>query len=93
MMPWTELVGYLAAVMTTLCWLPQAIHIIRTKETAGISAITYTAFCIGIALWLAYGLLMGSKPIIAANAVTLVLGLVILAMRLWLGPRKAKKSS
>ena len=88
----TNLVGYFAAAMTTLCWLPQAIHIIRTKETAGVSAVTYTAFAIGIALWLAYGLMLNSMPIIVANALTLVLAVVILGMKLVHMPRKGKKA-
>ncbi len=74
--------GYTAACITTLCWLPQAIHIIRTRETAGISVLCYSGFAIGLACWLIYGLLVDSIPIIGANIVTLILVLIILGLKL-----------
>ena len=80
-----ELVGYMAAVCTTLCWLPQAVRTIRTKDTRGISLATQAFFSIGIALWLAYGVMLGSWPVIASNAVTLPLVLAVLAMKIRYG--------
>lgn len=74
-----------AAVVTTFCWVPQALRILRTRDTRAISLITHTAFACGIALWLAYGILIGSPPVIAANAVTLVLIGAILVMKLRFG--------
>ena len=58
MMDWVEYIGGLAAVCTTLCWVPQALKIVREKQTQGISLVTEAVFTIGIALWLAYGLLL-----------------------------------
>jgi MtN3 and saliva related transmembrane protein len=80
-----EVIGMLAAIITTLCWVPQAIKVIRTRETKAISLIMYVMLAVGIALWLAYGLLIMSWPLIGANAVTFVLVMVILAMKLRFG--------
>jgi len=76
-----EYIGGLAAVCTTLCWVPQALKIVREKQTQGISLVTQAVFTIGIALWLAYGLLLHNWPILLANAVTLVFTLVILILK------------
>lgn len=80
-----ELVGGLAALLTTLCWLPQALKLLRTRETRDLSLIAYAAFSAGVLLWLLYGLLIGSVPVIAANAVTLVLALGIVSLKLRYG--------
>jgi MtN3 and saliva related transmembrane protein len=80
-----EWIGAIAATITTLCWFPQTIKIIRSRETAAISLIMYLMLALGITLWLAYGLLIGSWPLIGANAVTLVPVLAILAMKLRYG--------
>lgn len=80
-----ESLGILAATVTTVCWLPQAVRVVRTRETKAISLWTYAAFAVGIVLWLTYGLLIGNLPLIGANAVSLVLTLVILTMKLRYG--------
>lgn len=77
-----ELIGFAAAVLTTLCWIPQAVHTIRTRDTRGISLWTQSIFALGIVLWLIYGLLLMSWPLIGANAISLCLVLVILALKL-----------
>ena len=81
MIVWVEGIGSLAAVCTTLCWVPQALKIIREKQTQGISLVTQVVFTLGIALWLAYGLLLHNWPILLANAITLVFSLVILILK------------
>ncbi len=58
--------------------MPQAAQIIRTRDTRSISLITQGAFFVGVTLWLGYGLMIGSIPVIAANAVTMVLAGAIL---------------
>jgi MtN3 and saliva related transmembrane protein len=78
---WVEYIGSLAAACTTLCWVPQAVKIIREKQTQGISLITQAVFTVGLALWLTYGLLLTNWPLMLANAVTLVFSLVILALK------------
>lgn len=77
-----DLIGYLAASLTTLSFLPQALHTFRTRDVSGISLGMYSMFATGVALWLVYGLLLGAWPIVVANAVTLVLALAILVMKL-----------
>jgi MtN3 and saliva related transmembrane protein len=80
-----ETIGYIAACCTTLCWLPQAMRTIRTKDTRAISLVTQAFFSAGIALWLLYGIALGSWPVILSNAVTLPLVLTVLAMKLRYG--------
>jgi MtN3 and saliva related transmembrane protein len=77
-----EWIGYGAATLTTMSFVPQAWLTFRTRDVRGISLGMYGAFTIGVGLWLAYGLLLGAWPIVAANAVTLALALAILLMKL-----------
>ena len=83
--PMNDLIGYLAAGLTTLSFLPQALHTFRTRDVSGISLGMYSMFAAGVALWLVYGLLLGAWPLIAANSVTLTLALAILVMKLRYG--------
>jgi len=78
---WVEYVGSFAAACTTLCWIPQAVKIIRERQTQGISLMTQALFTVGLALWLIYGLLLANWPLIVSNAVTLVLAAVILILK------------
>ncbi len=78
----TDLIGTLAAVLTTVSFLPQALHTFRTKDVKGISLGMYSAFTLGVALWLVYGVLLGAWPIVIANCVTLALAAAILVMKL-----------
>lgn len=80
-----DAVGLTAATLTTLCWLPQAIKIIREKETRAISLPMTAILALGVLLWLIYGLAIGDWPLIGANAVTLALVLVIMVMKLRYG--------
>jgi len=77
-----ELIGCLAAILTTASFVPQAWHTFRTRDVSGISLGMYSVFASGVALWLLYGLLLAAWPIVAANAITLALALAILAMKL-----------
>lgn len=83
-----EMIGYLAACLTTLSFLPQALHTFRTRDVRGISLGMYGLFTCGLALWLVYGLLLGAWPIVLANAITLALALTILVMKLRFQPRR-----
>ncbi|MGE0809724.1 MAG: SemiSWEET transporter [Immundisolibacter sp.] len=74
--------GLLAALLTTAAFLPQVLHTLATRDTRGISLRMYVIFTAGVALWLVYGLLTGDLPLIAANAVTLVLAGAILILKL-----------
>ena len=77
-----ELIGYCAACLTTLSFVPQAWLTFRTRDVRGISLGMYSVFTTGVALWLVYGVLVGAWPIVLANAVTLALACAILAMKL-----------
>jgi len=78
----TTILGILAACGTTVSFLPQAIKTIYTKNTSGISLEMYAIFVIGTLLWLIYGLMIGSWPVIMANATTLVVASVILVYKI-----------
>ena len=78
----TELIGYLAASLTTLSFVPQALRMIRTRDTYAVSAGMYATFSVGVALWFAYGVILGSWPIILANGITFLLAATILALKI-----------
>jgi MtN3 and saliva related transmembrane protein len=77
-----DVIGMTGAVLTTVCWLPQAIKIIRSRETRAISLAGTLAFTIGIVFWLIYGVALADWPLITSNAVTLGLMSVIVALKL-----------
>ncbi len=77
-----DLIGYAAAALTTGSFVPQAILTLRTRDTRGISLSMYSAFTVGVALWLVYGVSLGEWPIVVANAVTLALAATILGTKL-----------
>jgi len=78
----SALLGYPAAILTTVAFVPQALHSWRTRDLSGISLPMYALFTLGVALWLGYGLAIGSFPVIAANAVTLVLASLVLWLKI-----------
>ena len=78
----TESIGFVAAVLTTLCWVPQAVKLIRERDTRSISLPMTLILVAGLILWLVYGLALSNAPLIASNTVTLVLVLMILALKL-----------
>ena len=81
----TDLIGSMAAFLTTASFLPQAWLSFKTRDVSGVSLLMYSVFTAGVALWLAYGLLLGSWPMVIANSITLVLALMILGMKLVYG--------
>jgi len=83
----TELIGTLAACLTTASFVPQVWLSFRTRDVSGVSLGMYSVFTAGVALWLAYGVLLESRPMVVANTVTLVLALLILGMKLLYGRR------
>jgi MtN3 and saliva related transmembrane protein len=84
-MPMEILVSAVAATLTTAAFVPQALHIIRHKETRAISLFMYVSFATGVALWLLFGTMIGNWPIMVSNAITLMLALAIIAMKLKYG--------
>lgn len=77
-----EIIGYAAASLTTVSFLPQAIKVIQTRDTQSISLTMYILFSIGVCTWLVYGILIVNLPIILANAITLSLASVILYFKI-----------
>lgn len=80
-----DLIGFAAAVLTTVSFVPQALHTWKTRHAGGISLGMLCLFTLGVALWLCYGIILGAWPVILANAVTLALALFLLAMMLRFG--------
>jgi MtN3 and saliva related transmembrane protein len=74
------LIGYLAALFTTISAVPQLIRTLRTRDARGISIRSWLTLALGVALWLVYGISVGSGPLICANAVSLGLELTIIAV-------------
>lgn len=81
-MDYTNIIGMVAATLTTLAFIPQAVKVIKTKHTKDLSLFMYIFFTLGLLLWLVFGILMKSLPIIMANGVTIVFAVVILGMKI-----------
>jgi len=81
----TEWIGSIAATLTTTAFIPQAWQVWRTRHTKDISLGMYAIFTSGVALWVVYGLLIDSWPVIVANCVTLVLAGAVLVMKIRFG--------
>lgn len=78
----TNAIGSVAAVCTTISFLPQLIRVWRRKSARDISLTMFLLFSCGVACWLLYGIGIGSGPVIAANGITLVLAVAILVLKL-----------
>ncbi len=84
-MPAQEWIGGIAATLTTCSFIPQVARVWKTRHTKDISLLMYALFTFGVALWLAYGILLGSWPIIIANGITLLLAGTVLMLKLRFG--------
>jgi MtN3 and saliva related transmembrane protein len=80
-----NILGFVAGVLTTAAFIPQIVKVWKTRSARDISLGMYSVFVSGVVLWLVYGLLLGSWPIILANIFTLVLAVAILVMKLRFG--------
>jgi MtN3 and saliva related transmembrane protein len=76
------IIGLIAGTLTTISFLPQVVRIWKTHSTRDISLVMYLIFGTGVATWLVYGIIIKQWPVIIANAVTLVLALVIIAFKI-----------
>ena len=81
-MDFTTILGFIAALFTTICNIPQAVKIIRTKETKGVSTLTYLALLTGLILWVVYGILRNDWPVIIANAISATFCAIVLILKL-----------
>ena len=80
--PLLPVIGYTAATLTTVSFVPQALKTLRSGDTRGISLRMYLLFTLGIAAWALYGLLQRDGPVLIANLVTLVPAGVVLERKL-----------
>lgn len=78
----TDLIGFTAALLTSISFVPQVLKTWRTKHTEDISLLMYILLVTGIFLWLVYGFYLDSMPVILANGVTLVLSMTILVLKM-----------
>ena len=81
-MPPEEIIGSMAAVLTTVSFVPQVVKVFRERQVAGISLAMYGLFTVGVGLWMVYGLLIDRPPVYVANGITLALASVVLAMKI-----------
>lgn len=78
-------VGMIAGLCTTAAFVPQVVRIIKTRHTADLSLAMYAIFVAGTLLWLAYGLMIGSLPVVIYNLLTSLLAGAVLVMKLRFG--------
>ncbi|HEX4311998.1 MAG TPA: SemiSWEET transporter [Acidobacteriaceae bacterium] len=80
--PAVNTIGLVAAFCTTLSFVPQLIRVWRLRSAREISLIMFLVYALGVFLWLLYGILIHSMPVILANAVSLVLTFAMLGLKL-----------
>lgn len=77
-----DILGFAAATLTTIAFLPQLIKVWQTKSAKDISYEMLIVFCSGVFLWLIYGIYIQSLPIIIANLLTLIFNMIILGLKI-----------
>jgi MtN3 and saliva related transmembrane protein len=77
-----EVIGLAAGLLTTISFVPQVRHSIRTHDLAGISLPMYSLFTAGVALWAVYGVVLGSWPVLITNVITFALASTVLLLKL-----------
>jgi len=75
-------IGMVAAVLTTIAYIPQVVKIYRTKSARDVSFRMFSLLATGVSLWLVYGIMMRSVPLFFANFVTLALSLTVLGLKI-----------
>lgn len=81
-MDYIQILGLAAALLTTISNIPQALKIIKTKETKGVSTGSYIILLIGLILWVAYGITRSDLPVILANTISALICAVVLFLKL-----------
>lgn len=81
-MDFINILGFAAAFLTTTAFLPQVLKVWRSRSTKDISLPMLITFIAGVTLWLVYGVMVKAAPIIIANAITLILNLLILRFKI-----------
>jgi MtN3 and saliva related transmembrane protein len=75
-------IGYAAAVLGTICWIPQALQVWRTRDTRSLSLVAQVLFLVTVTLWLIYGLMIVDWPLILANIVSVTAMISIVMAKL-----------
>ena len=75
-------IGFIAAILTSASFIPQAIQVIKTKDTSGISLLMYSMFVLGVALWTVHGFIINDLAVIFANIVTFIFAFIVLAYKI-----------
>lgn len=78
-----EILGFTSAFLTTFSFLPQAIQVIKTRDTASLSLAMYSIFTVGVGFWLVYGLIKEDSAMIVANMITFILSSIILSIKVY----------
>jgi MtN3 and saliva related transmembrane protein len=81
-MDFIKIIGFVAASLTTFAFFPQAIKVIRTRDTKSISLVMYFVVTAGLLLWLIYGILLRDLPLVLANSITLIPAITILVLKI-----------
>ncbi len=75
-------IGYAAAILGTICWIPQALQVWRTRDTRSLSLVAQVLFLITVSLWLIYGIMIVDWPLILANIVSVTAMILIVTAKL-----------
>lgn len=81
-MAFKTIIGYLAGILTTIAFIPQVLHVVKTKSTKDISLLMFLLFILGVIFWILYGILINEIPMIVANSIIFVLAGVILVYKI-----------
>ena len=85
-----DVIGSIAGILTTLCYMPQVYHCYKSKQVAGISMGMYSILTLGIGMWFAYGIMLMSWPLIISNIITLTMIFMIIVMKFRYGDKKTQ---
>lgn len=81
-MDFISAIGFMAAILTSFSFFPQALKTIKTRDTTGISLVMYCVFTIGVLAWLLYAVLINDLPMMMANFFTLIPASIILILKI-----------
>ncbi len=77
-----EILGTLAAILTTVAFIPQVVQVWKTKQTKDISLGMFSLFSVGVFLWFLYGIVLMKWPMIIANGIVFILASIILGFKI-----------
>ncbi len=81
-MTYIDIIGFMAGTLTTIALIPQVVKALKTRLTRDVSLVWAIALTLGVFLWLMYGILIYSLPIIIANSITFILSVIVLILKI-----------